>query len=455
MIDSSRPGSPGWWLERLTKKLDGRRGHYDMLDTYFRGEQGIPVHASKACRDSYRRLMGLASTNFAQLAVEAVRARMAPLGFRTGGSDDPNGDAEAWRIWQANSLDADVSLIFRAALSMGDSYAIVGGVEDEIDAPLITPEDPREVVTESDPRRRRKVRAALKLFTDEVDELDWAYLYLPGLVFKASRHSAADHPWEWAEGTPERLPAPVVPVVRFSLWPGMGGEFECHLPILDRINYAILTRLEIATLQAFRQRAVKGVPSTDEQGDEIDYDDIFAADPGALWILPETAEMWESGQVDLGPVRESIKDDVRDFAAATQTPMYLFTPDAASGSAEGASLLREGLVFKVGDRIPQASESLEQVMALAFLFSGDAERARRSDMEVIWRPPALFSLSERADAAAKAKAGGVTWRTIMTDIWQFSPQQVERMEAERISEALSGEGLAMAGLFGAPGDQSS
>jgi hypothetical protein len=214
------------------------------------------------------------------------------------------------------------------------------------------------------------------------------------------------------------------------------GEFEPHRAILDRINYTILNRLEIATMQAFRQRGIKGVPTHDAQGNEVDYDDVFAADPGALWLLPDTAEVWESGQVDLGPIRQALRDDVQDLAAVTRTPLFYLTPDATNGSAEGASLAREGLVFKTADRIVQASEAWEQVMSLAFLFAGDEARARRGDMEALWAPPERFSLAERYDAASKAQAAGVPWRAVMTDVLQFSPQQVDRMEADRATDAF-------------------
>jgi hypothetical protein len=434
-------------LNRLVKQLAERRARFDLLDSYYRGENGIPVHANKAVREAYRRLMALARTNFAELVVEAVRERMMPVGFRTGADGDELGDAEAWRIWQANSLDADVAQVHRASLGMSLGFVIVGGIDDQIGAPLITPEDPREVAVETDPRRRRRVLAAVKVFDDPVANATRAFLYLPGFVFKAARPIQAQvgspldaSGFEWDDNTPEKLPAPVVPVVAFPNKADMTGhpqgEFEAHLGLLDRINYTILNRLEIATLQAFRQRAIKGVPNTDAQGNEVDYDDIFAADPGAFWVLPSTAEVWESGQVDLNPLRQAIRDDVQDLAAVTRTPLFYLTPDAANGSAEGASLAREGLVFKTADRIVQAGEAWEQVMSLAFLFAGDEVRARRGDMEVLWAPPERFSLAERYDAAVKAAAAGVPWRTVMTDVLQFSPQQVDRMEAERATDAF-------------------
>lgn len=465
-IESGLAGSPGWWLRRLVTGLAARRERYDTLEDYYTGDIAVPVNATKAVRQAYQRLMALARTNFAELVVEAVRERMVVTGFRTGADNDELGDKEAWRIWQANSLDADSLLVHRSSLVMGEAAVIIGGVDPDSGAPVITPEDPREVIVERDPVRRRRVVAAVKVFTDDVAGVQRAYLYLPGFVLRAAREQPPSMStsvdwsgWDW-DGDPERLPAPVVPVVSFpnretltDRRDGQGrawGEFESHRAILDRINYTILSRLEIATLQAFRQRAVKGVPSHDAQGIEIPYDDVFAADPGALWLLPDTADIWESGQVDLGPIRQAVRDDVQDLAAVTRTPLFYLTPEATNGSAEGASLAREGLVFKTSDRIVQASEAWEQVMALAFLFAGDEARARRGDMETLWASPERFSLAERYDAASKAAAAGVPWRSVMRDVLQFSPQQVDRMEADRATDAFLSAALSPSPAFDEP-----
>lgn len=460
------PETPQWWLRRLLLKLSTEAPHFNILDEYYRGVAPVPVGANKEVRKAYGRLMKMARTNFAELVVDATRERMIPAGFRTGASDDANGDKDAWDIWQRNTLDADCDLVHTPQLSMGAAYAIVGPIDEGIGAPLITPEDPRQVTVELAPGRRRVVRAALKVFRDDVAGMDRAYLYLPDTVYRLGRARASttsdvvdpEMYWGWKRydevevqasqlggweeiEAPQDLPAGVgVPVVPFINKPDAMfhpcAEVEGHLGLLDRINYTILNRLEVATLQAFRQRAVKGVPNQDENGEDIDYDDIFAMDPGALWIMPETAELWESGQVDLTPLRSAIRDDAQDLAAVTRTPLYYLTPDAANGSAAGAALSREGLIFKVSDRLRQAGQAWEQVMSLAFRFKGDSERADRAGMEVMWAPPERYSLAERADAGAKAIAGGVPWRTVMADVWQFSPQQIERMEAERMADAL-------------------
>jgi hypothetical protein len=457
-IDTTRPDTPGWWLARLLTRLSEKSANYDLLDSYYAGTNTIPVSATKTVRDSYQRLMAVSKTNFAELIVEAVRERMMPVGFKTGAANDELGDKEAWRVWQANSLDADSSLVHAASLSMGMGYVIVGPVDEEIGAPLITPEDPREVIAETDPRRRRKVVAGLKVYRDDVAGEDRAYLYLPGVVYRASRTAplGSDETdpispdasgWEWTGK--DEYAFPLVPVVPFPNRPKLGhqitrGEYETHLPLLNRIDYTVLQRVEIATLQAYRQRAVKGIPLNDEQGNPIDYDDIFSADPGALWQLPETAEMWESGQVDLGPLRQAIRDDVQDVAAVTRTPLFYLTPEATNGSAEGASLAREGLIFKTRDRLVEAGEAWEQVQSLAFRFMGDEQRANRVAMEIMWAPPERWSLAERADAATKAINGGLSRRAVLEDVWQKTPTQIEQIEADTAAEALMAQGVAAA-----------
>lgn len=459
------PGSPGWWLGRLLDRLALQAARAQELDDYFRGNQPVPV-LSPNVREALRRLLAITRTNFAELIVQAVLERMMPVGFRTGAVTDPTGDAEAWRVWQANSLDADCHLVHQAQLAMGSAYVIVGGVDQAIGAPLITPEDPRQVTAELDPIRRRNVRAALKVFRDDLYEMDRAYLYLPGEVWTAHRYDTAStigappsadavvlsrSGWVWDEDAPSQLPIDVGPVVPFlnraDMFSAPVGEYEPHTALLDRINYTVLNRLEIATLQAFRQRAVKGVPVVDESGSEIDYSNIFAADPGALWLLPETAELWESGQVDLGPIRSSVGDDVEYLAAVTRTPMHYFRPSEANQSAEGAAAAREALVFKAQHRIGQATESWEQVMSLAFALAGDEARASRGDMEVLWADPQRFTLGEKTNAAVQAQAAGVPWRTIMSSILQYSPQEIDRMEAERAADALV---AAMAAPLAAP-----
>lgn len=445
MIDTQTPQSAGWWLARLLKELGERQGRLDKLDRYYQGDPDLP-HVNEATQESYRRFQKRSRTNFSELIVEAVRERMSPLGFRTGAAKDETGDDAAWGIWQANNLDADSALVHQAMLSMSDAYVIVGSVDPEIGAPLITPEDPRQVITAHDPVRRRKITAALKAFHDDEAGLDRLYVYLPGEVWQATRVAKlqwstwAPNSFEWVADTPATLPFKTVPVVRFAnrakLLGPPSGEFEGSIDTLDRINFMILQRMMIAALQAFKQRGIKGLPGVDAEGNQIDYTDIFRGDPGALWNLPEGADIWESGQTQIQEILNAVKADVQDLAAVTRTPLFYLTPDAANGSAEGASLAREGLIFKTFDRLAQAGESWEQVMSLAFTVIGDTERAAHADMQIIWDNPNRYTLTEQYAASVQATTAGVPWETRMSRILQFTPQEIERMKAERAADIL-------------------
>lgn len=448
MIDLTTPH--GVLLKSLADELSGRRERMDLLESYYRGVNGVPVHANKVVSDAYRRLMGVARLNLARLTVEATRERMQILGVRTSVDDSELGDTEAWRIWQANSLDADHMLIDRATLSMSRAFAMVGAVDPEIGAPVITVEDPRQVIVRHHPARRRKVMSGLKVYVD--GDFDRAVFFPePGWVLKAHRKRNSTDVgarvtqldmggWDWTR-EPERLPFPVVPIVEFANLAGLGsqpeGEFEAHLAALDRVTFVVLNRLELLTLQAFRQRAIKGLPLRDPRsGEEIDYSGDFLAGPGELWQLPETAEIWESGAVDLSSVLQTEKQDIITYAGATATPLSYLFPDSDGGSAEGAALKRESATFKAIDRMAQQGESYEHLMSLAFLFAGDPNRARRGSIEIIWAAAERYTLAQKAEAAAKYAAAGVPLQTIGQTVLQMTPPEIRRMMAEHATESL-------------------
>lgn len=467
-IEVSEPLSPGWWLRRLSNKLLWRHRRLQLLDDYMKGlpplDLGVPAQAK-----FYREFMKKARTNFAELVVEAPRERMAVTGFRTAVAADDLGDSNAWSIWKANNLATQSVDVHEQMLGLGISYVIVG-----LDAtvtpavPIITGEDPREVITESDPMKPQKVIAALKLFHDDVQNLDLAYLYLPGVVYVAGRQrrakvnqqtgqlqaspSFSPQGWDWLNEDFEILnlvdfdspnlledaakqPLPtsmstVVPVVPFANKHEL-GEFETHRDLLDRINHTILQRLVITLFQAFRQRAVKGeLPDTNEAGEQIDYDKVFSADPGALWQIPANVDLWESQQSDLTGVIGAAKADIEQLAAVTRTPIHYLTPGQTAQSAEGASLAREGLVFKTQDRIARANAGWTQVMHLAYLMVNDATRAPLGELDPIWAPVERFSLAEMAAASAQS-ATSLPWETQMERVWQMGPEELARAKSQR------------------------
>lgn len=444
-IEITQPA--GRSLDRLARKLQDRQPRLQDLIDRFNGDGPLP-HVSDAVREAYRNFQKKSRTNWAELIVEAPRERMTLTGFRTAADTGESGDARAMEIREANGLAVESADVYQMMLAAGDGYMIVGGPEGDTDIPIITGEDPRQVVTIHDPVRQRVVREALKIFHDPEQERDYAFLYVPGRRYVATRDVRkrpkdqmvrfSARTWDWdgehggAEG--EALPHDIVPVVRFRNRRGV-GEFELHRDLLDRIDHMVLQRLVIATFQAFKQRAIKNLPdSNPDTGEEIDWTDVFSADPGALWQVPEGVEFWESGQVDLTPCLNAVKDDLRSLAAVTRTALSYLAPDAAAQSAEGASLMREGLVYRTEDRIARASEAEKDVMSLAFRNVGDTQRADRSRLIPIWASAERMPMQVRGDAAAKAQ--DIPRRERLIRIWGFTPGEADQMMIDAEADAF-------------------
>ena len=247
----------------------------------------------------------------------------------------------------------------------GTAYAMVSEPpDDEPGVPIITAEDPRSCIADLDPLRFWVARWGLKMLHDPTNAVSRAYLMRPGRVDVAyletksktgARFSASS--WNWDETLSMDLKPGLMPLVPFEALDAL-GEFEKHMRLLRRIDFMILQQLSIAVLQAFKQRGIKGVPAKDDKGQLIDYDDIFSADPGALWLLPAAAEIWESGQVDLSGILTAVRDYIRQLAAASRTPLSMMEASGENQSAEGAASARA--VFDHQSRAHFFAEFLRQ-----------------------------------------------------------------------------------------------
>lgn len=459
------PGTDEWYLRRLATKLANRIPRVEELQSWIDGEPPLPVPDKDQA--AFHRMLKVTRLNLAELIINAQLYRMQPLAFRTSAANDDNGDDQANRIVKTNNLKTGWNEMISWALIFGKSYAIVGRRPGAEKVSLITAEHPIQAIAEPDPDNPGYSIAGLKHYYDPLTETQVMVLYRTdpdgqGGYYRVARRSAPtasrlskawisltfSRSWEWDDVETDEVIKGSDGVDRNSSYTRFcalheiknrngKGEFETHLPTLARINHTIMQRMIIIAFQAFRQRGIKGVPNVDpETGKEIDYSDIFTADPGAVWIVPELAEFWESGQADLGPVLKSVQDDIIYAAVASSTPLFTVSPDAANGSAEGAALQREGLIFKTEAAIAAIDPTLIRIMGDAFLVEGDTDRADISELETIWASPRRSSLQERATATVQAKAGGVPWRTTMEKFAELTPDEISRAEQQRIDDAL-------------------
>jgi hypothetical protein len=462
------PGTPEWWLNHLCAKFIARDTTYDlqelfqqpriyrtrrqrlnMLWAYYIGCPPLPQVAT-GYTDTFRDVLRKGRATYAPMAITPMLDRMELNGVRTGVEDGVEGDDVAKRIMDYSNFAAAIKDAFMYLFVMSEAYLMVipaaPGSADR--TPLITAEDPRFCIGEPDPMNPNQLQAALKLGYDPVQGRTVAWLFHDGKQYKAfgpsgtlavqQGFSAASFEWD---GLPVELPELAgigqVPVVQLCNARGL-GEFEPHLDLLDRINDAILQRIVITAYQSFKTRAVIGDLEGDEDDqdsevEEIDFDAIFSADPGAFFRVPAGTTFWESNATDMSGLITAIRDDVKEFAAVTSTPLHLITPDAANGSAEGAALMREGLVFKVKDRRSRLNPRLVELWKMAFAFAGESDRT--GNIELLWGPIESFSLTAKSDAATKMR-GTMSRPRILQDIMEFTPDQIQQNEQELQQDAI-------------------
>ena len=473
------PYSDEWWFQQLfaafhktEQRRDGRHlkrtEWMEVLWSWFIGDPPVLEYTEGWRAQVTRDVLRMGRANLANLAVESKLDRIKLRGFRTtdpSDDDDANGpEAVARRVMKRYRAEFAKALLHASVMAEG--YLVADDPADTTpgSVPVVSSEDPRQFVGIPDPLDEYKAIAAMKVFHDELLGRDYAYVLLAGnpkapegdiasqdrvrVAYRAHNRSGrfvfSKTNWEWdGEAKPFKTQGrgTMVHIVRA---PHDLGDFEPFLDLLNRINTTVVDRLWIQKLQVFRQRAFEDttsptdddpLPEQDEDGGDIDYEALFSADPAALWRLPAGIKIWESTPTDLQPVLLSIRDDIKEFAAVTRTPLYVFVPDAVQGSAEGASLAREQQVFKA-ETWQEYAERPFLAIAADLLAIADHEEAASGELELVWMPAERFSMNQKGDAASKAKESGVPWQGVMEDFWQAPPETVQRWKQHRAHDLL-------------------
>lgn len=513
MNESDKPDTPEFMFNFLMKKFkekippnprvtredapQDRSERLALLADYANGNPPLPYVAPQY-RDSFSEVLRKARTNLASLCVEAMSTRSRISFVSSKADENVDGDDLAAKLHRLTAFKAVHADLNEFVWTYGEGYLTVlpyiapegqsaefgGGVLDGDEdanlgpAPRLRAEDPRFCVSYLDPLDPNRCMAFLKKWTDPLLDQDVAMLMYMGQVFWARREEGQHNDqfnleeWDWSKLSTENTltvsglePLGGIPVVPFINKGGL-GEFEKHLDLLDRIMDGILQRIVIMWYQSFKQRAVigdldEGEDFTEEesiiqslrdgQGEGAkQLEDLFKADPGALWAVPEGVQFWESTQADITGNLKSVLDDIREFAASTSTPLYMLAPDGQNQSASGAELSREGLQNKILDRQERMTPGLIAAHQMAFILWEQVDHAL--DLTIHWKRPAGYQLSEKADATPKVK-GVLSNGTILREIWEFDQDQIRLNEAELIQEAMNADPFGQANGLGPAPDE--
>ena len=447
------------WIEDFKAYLEGAP-----LGNEFDVEDGQSFNGLEQLRDMSR-------NNYAKMVVSATVDRLGILGFRSAVDADEAGDEVMSEAFEADGMGHRAAEAMTLACGYRKSYLYVhpltkkqrvvpatnGAVISDIDGEPVA-----AVVLHHEGYRDLDVA---EFFFRDIDE-DTGQAKGPTYMCVATRNAdlrptstlfpsspnyglkITEYDMElpldrriksgWVWWKSRRLATERIPVTAMSNKDGK-NEFEDNTDVLDRINHMIFQRVVIVTMQAFRQRAVKGnFPDTDPTtGARIDYEELFASGPAQMWTLPEDAEIWESSTTDIQGILEAVKNDVRDLATATYTPST-YLSDSGSNSAEGAQLQRENYLSKVEDRKRRFGAKWRRHISILMEAIGETDRADMNKMELIWEPSAVYTLTDQSAAYASLTAAGMAKTTAMRLALSMTPTEIRRAQSEEMEEILTG-----------------
>ena len=447
--------TPEQWRDRLEQRLHARWNRWAIYDAYFEGDHRLQF-ATQRWNETFGKRFGKITDNFMPIVVDATTERLKVQGFRFG--QEQEADSAAWEIWQANQLDSQSEMAHTEAVKLGEAYWLVEPPMSEGAAPRITAEHPSQVIVAHVPGDRRRRMAAFKKWIGE-DGYAYCVLYTPDFIYKwesekeLSEGGMRGGEVQWVERQSDpggRNPLGVVPVVPLPNNPSLlrGGKSDIAevIDLQDAINKVLSDMMIGSEYQAFPQRVLTGVEiPRDENGQPLRAQALKAAQDRVWTFANENAKATEFSAADLSNYIRAKDSLLSDLAAQTRLPPQYIKGEITNASADALKMAETGLVSRTRKKMPAFGAAHVEAIQLAFLSTGDEERARQIIGDTIWVDPEARSHAQVVDAAVKQIQIGVP-NEILWEKIGYTPQEIERMRT------LDAQNLFLAESVGVPTD---
>ena len=390
-------------IERMKRDLDANAVTDERNLRYYLGIQRLE-QLGLAIPPSLRRFLVI--VNWPRVVADTIERRQNVRSLILPGEE--TADPELRAIWDANNMDADLTLFNLDRLIYGRAFLSVGANEDEPDLPLIHVESPREVTALVDVRKRRMDAAARFYGTDDNGQSPTnVTLYLPDETVWVEKRKDG----KWAEVDRDQHRLGRVPMVlhlnrrRSGSWVGE-SELSDVIPLTDAAARA-MTNLQFAQeSHGIPRMFMTGV----SQGDFIDANGNpipkFEAYFNAIHTL--TKEGSKVGQLDAADLKNfetAVNLYGKQAATITGFPARYFGQHTTNPPAEGAIRADEAqLVESVERQNAAVGTTLGWAAALAKRFA-TGEWVTGNRIRVDWHDPATPTYAQRADAIMKLRSG--------------------------------------------------
>lgn len=435
------PVTPGDWLPILATRLDETAGEVAGLRRWVDGNAPLPEGGRRA-KPTWIAFQKSALTNYGAIACASRANRIRYRDVTVAGEPQGAASVAARRIARDNRLPMQIRTAVWDMLSARRGY-LVAGVGDDGRA-IITAERPELFYAEPDPIYPWKVRAAIKVWRDTIEMMDYALVWIPGQRQQFTRPAYTNQTTQqvriaaaggdWAPVAEPDLYDGDPPVWILDRDDGK-GFIELHTNVIHRLNTSRLERLSVMAIQAFRQRALKKAPDAPPlpdkdpvTGQAYSLDQALEAAPGVFWDLPEGYEIWESSPTDIRSLLEAEKHDTRELAAVLGVNWSIFMPDSANQSATGAQKSDNIEVSDCEAMIDRITLAVVACLLTALRIEGvDVQ----GTVEVSFVPPASITMAEQFDALTKGQATGTALETLQKYVLGWSADMIDEDSANR------------------------
>lgn len=410
--------TPLEWLKRLAERLQGEQPALVRRAAYYDGPQPLP-DVPDGAKQEFRRLLDMSRANFVRVIVDSIADRMRVDGFKTDRGDDV--DQALWALWRASSMPARSFGAHVDSLVKSRAYALVWPRVDAPTIPRISVEDACQVIHESDAEDPDVVLAALKVWTDDLVDVERANVYLPDGIHKFERkrgqHGIGLHEG-WTELGDAFVPAPevlagrvpVVPLVnREDVNAGGLSEIDEVIPVQDRISKILFDRVIASEFGAFRQRWATGLelPVNPETNQPIETQEAALK---RLMVNPEPDGKFGTFEAtDLRPYLDAVEQDLVMMSRMSSIPPHYLTTKGEFPSGDAVRSSEAPLIAKVTSKHDLAGDDWERAMRIA----GDIAGLEFDTVETVWRNPETRTYGDAADYALKLKNIGIPLPLIM------------------------------------------
>jgi SPP1 Gp6-like portal protein len=389
------------------------------------------IYVPKKASAEYRQLVDQSRWNVLDFLIGNLAKNFYVDGYRPARSGE---NAEVWKVWQANRMDARQSGLWRKSLEYGVSYTttLPGTIGDE-EMPVMTPWSPRRLTAlYEDPINDEWARYAMTVgFEKPVIDSSGVQMVTPVTVYDEWYEYKLDVPstmmrtqaYTFGRPVPMYLGEIVVnadnavasehgipgytPVVRYmdtfgELDDGPEGIVWPIIPAQRQLNQTTFSLGMAEFFSAFIQKYVTGLEiQEDENGNpkepfNVAVDKLLQAED------PDT-KFGSFPQTDLAGYLTSRDKTLLYISAVRQiAPHTMVVGEAVSNvSAEALAALEAGHGQDIAEHKASYGESIEQNMRLAGLAMGDKQAWRDTSAQVRWRDTTPRSLAQVADALGK------------------------------------------------------